>query len=70
MNKEKVSIYIPAYNAEKTIEKSIQSIKQQTYKFNEIIIIDDNSTDTTNQILNEIDDIKVIKNNTQQRSRL
>ena len=64
MNKEKVSIYIPAYNAEKTIEKSIQSIKQQTYKFNEIIIIDDNSTDTTNQILNEIDGIKVIKNNT------
>ena len=63
MNKEKVSIYIPAYNAEKTIEKSIQSIKKQTYKFNEIIIIDDNSTDTTNQILNEINDIKVIKNN-------
>ena len=64
MNKEKVSIYIPAFNAEKTIKKSIQSIKQQTYKFNEIIIIDDNSTDSTNQQLNEIDDIKVIKNTT------
>ena len=62
MNKVKVSIYIPAYNAEKTIKQSIQSVKNQTYKFDEIIIIDDNSIDNTNKILNEIDDIKIIKN--------
>ncbi len=64
MSKEKVSIYIPAYNAEKTIRKSIQSLKKQTYKFDEIIIIDDNSTDSTNKILQEIDGIKIIKNDT------
>ena len=34
-----ISLYIAAYNAEKTIEKSIKSILQQTLKPKEIIII-------------------------------
>ena len=47
----KVSIYIPAFNAEKTIEYSIKSIQNQSLSFDEIIVIDDHSTDSTNEIV-------------------
>ena len=59
---EKVSVYIPAYNAEKTIEHSIYSIKNQSYAVNEIIVIDDNSSDKTSEIVNQFKDITLIKN--------
>ena len=62
MNKEKVSIYIPAYNAENTIRECIESIYKQTFKFDEIIVIDDNSTDATNKIVKEYKNINLIKN--------
>lgn len=40
-----VSIIIPVFNAERFIEKCIQSLLQQTYPKIEIIIVDDSSTD-------------------------
>lgn len=46
-----ISIIIPAYNAEKTIERCIKSIKNQDYDNIEIIVIDDGSTDLTRNIL-------------------
>jgi glycosyltransferase involved in cell wall biosynthesis len=42
-----VSILIPAYNAEKWIEETIQSALHQTWANKEIIIIDDGSKDRT-----------------------
>ena len=62
MNKEKVSIYIPAYNAEKTIKDCINSVINQSEKFDEIIVIDDNSIDNTLKILKEFKNIKIIEN--------
>ena len=47
MNEIKVSIVIPAYNAENTIERTIESILNQTLTSIEIIVIDDGSTDDT-----------------------
>ena len=47
----KISIIIPIYNAEKTIERLLNSINSQTYKNYEIILINDGSTDNTQNIL-------------------
>ncbi len=43
----KISVIIPAYNAEKYISKAIESCLSQTYAPHEIIVIDDASTDST-----------------------
>ena len=46
-----ISVYITNFNYGKYLEKSIQSVLKQTYKFIEIIIIDDASTDNSKKIL-------------------
>lgn len=51
-----VSVIIPAYNAEKTIEKSIRSILDQSFTDLECIVVDDGSKDNTASIVKSIDD--------------
>lgn len=48
--KDKVSIILPVYNSEKTIETTIRSINNQSYKNIELIIINDGSTDESDKI--------------------
>ena len=45
-----ISVVMPAYNAEKTIAKAIQSARVQTYSDIEVIIVDDCSQDETVKI--------------------
>ena len=46
-----VSVLIPAYNSEKTINRCIESILHQAYENIEVIIVNDGSTDNTLSIL-------------------
>ncbi|MFB5085886.1 glycosyltransferase [Psychrobacillus sp. PGGUH221] len=50
----KISVVIPAFNAEAYIEESIESILKQTVKVNEIIVVDDGSMDRTRDIVKNI----------------
>lgn len=50
---EKVSIIIPVYNAEKFLEKCLDSIINQTYRNIEIVCINDDSTDNSEKILKQ-----------------
>jgi len=49
-----ISVIIPAHNNARTIRTAVESMTGQTYKNLEIIIIDDNSTDDTGKIVNEV----------------
>lgn len=49
-----VSVIIPCYNVELYISECIESVINQTYKYVEIICIDNNSSDTTLKILKDL----------------
>lgn len=50
MNNLLVSVIIPTYNSSRTLEKTLESIKNQSYKNIEIIVVDNNSVDNTKKI--------------------
>lgn len=54
LTKPLVSIIVPCYNAEKTINRCLHSLLSQTYRPLEIIIINDSSTDDTYSLLTSI----------------
>lgn len=55
-----VCICIPAYNAEKTIEKTLNSLINQTYEHLTIHLVDNTSTDNTVNIAESIKDDRII----------
>ena len=59
-----VSIIMPSYNTAKFIANSIQSVLMQTYQYWELIIVDDCSTDNTDEVVAKFKDsrIRYIKN--------
>jgi glycosyltransferase involved in cell wall biosynthesis len=60
----RVSVLIPLYNCEKTIRRSLVSLQNQTYKDFEVVIVDNNCTDSTMEIVSEffdVLDINVVK---------
>lgn len=54
-----VSICIPVYNGEKTIEKTVYSLINQKYENIEIIIVDNCSTDSTVKTIQKIHDPRI-----------
>ena len=64
---ELVSIIVPIYNAEKYLNKCLDSLTKQTKKELEFILVNDGSTDKTEEIIKEYQDkrIKYFKNKNQ-----
>ena len=58
----KISIVTPTFNSANTIQSNIDSIKAQSFKDYQLIIIDNNSTDETIEVIkkNDIPDIKFL----------
>jgi glycosyltransferase involved in cell wall biosynthesis len=54
-----ISVIIPAYNAEKTIQETIKSVLNQTFTNFELIIINSDSTDATLTITYQIKDERI-----------
>ncbi|MGF1673846.1 MAG: glycosyltransferase [Rivularia sp. (in: cyanobacteria)] len=54
-----ISVIVPVFNGERTIEETIKSILNQTFSNIEIIIINDGSTDTTLEIVENILDSRI-----------
>ncbi len=55
----KITVLMPAYNAEKYIGEAIASVLNQTFTDFELLIINDGSTDTTKQIINSFTDPRI-----------
>lgn len=51
MGEPLVSIVVPVYNAERTLERCLRSIQNQSYQNIEILIVNDGSTDHTGRII-------------------
>jgi glycosyltransferase involved in cell wall biosynthesis len=64
-NGGKISVVMPTHNRADFLGKSIDSVLSQTYEDFEIIVIDNNSTDNTEEILKKYKDrrIKYVRNN-------
>jgi glycosyltransferase involved in cell wall biosynthesis len=58
-SKPKVSVIIPTYNGEKTLLFTLKSVLNQTFKDFEILVIGDASTDSSEQIIKELDNDKI-----------
>ena len=61
----KVSILVPAHNCAKTIERSLLSLAEQTFKDFEVILVLNNCTDETGLLARKFSDnlkIKILNN--------
>lgn len=49
-----VTVVIPAFNAEATVARTLQSVLAQTFEHLEVLVVDDGSTDSTPQIVRDL----------------
>lgn len=61
----KISVVIPAYNEEHYIRSCLESILRQTENPDEIIVVDNNSTDATSEIVKKFSQVTLIHESVQ-----
>ena len=61
----RTTVIIPLYNTEKYIEEAIQSLIKQTYPIDQIIVIDDGSTDQGASIVKKYPEVELIQQKNQ-----
>lgn len=54
-----ISIIMSCYNSEKTVARAIQSVLNQTYQDFELVIVNDCSTDNSEQIIKQFNDPRI-----------
>lgn len=54
MNNPKISVIIPVYNVESYLEKCVKSVVFQSYRNLEIILVDDGSTDKSDEMCDQL----------------
>lgn len=60
MSEVKISIIMPVYNAEKYLRDTLESVKNQSFKDFELVVVNDGSSDSSVQIISEYyDDINI-----------
>lgn len=57
---DKVSVIIPTYNRSELLKKAVKSLESQSHQNIEIIIIDDFSTDDTAEVVEKMEDDRII----------
>lgn len=65
----KIAVIIPLYNGEKWIRKTLDSVFNQHLKADEIIVVDDGSTDNSWKIVSQIKGIRLFKNPLKEANR-
>jgi len=63
----KVSVLIANYNNDKFIDDCIKSLKNQTYKDIEIIFFDDDSKDSSVEVVKKFPEVELLKNDKQKK---
>lgn len=63
MTNPKISVILPAFNEEKYICDAIESVLSQSFDDFELIVVNDGSTDNTLNIINSLDDDRIINLN-------
>lgn len=59
MDRKLVSVCIPIYNGEQYIKATVESVLEQTYDNIELILLNDNSTDSTENIILNFNDKRI-----------
>ncbi len=67
-NSGKISVIIPVFNRRAELKKAIESVLGQTYRNFEIIVVDDFSDDNPHELINEINDARILYIRLQKKS--
>jgi glycosyltransferase involved in cell wall biosynthesis len=59
----KISVIIPAYNRVTTLARAIDSVLAQSYKVDEIIVVDDGSNDATSEVAKVYEEVSLLRQN-------
>ncbi len=57
-----VAAIVPAFNEEKSLPKALESLLHQTKRLDQMIVVDDGSTDRTSDVAKRFKDVKVLRN--------